>query len=169
MRNHDAVEEVLLLPLLLNAQVGAVHTGKHGGGGAQEAQHGDEAALGELPLGEARDRGARVGAAGHDEHDDEGDRHDGDADGNGLLDLAVHALQEVAQEDEHHDYGRAYLPIDAEDEAHARADAGNVADVKADAGEEGDETHERRGGVAVVLADGVDGGLAGCHAQTIGN
>ena len=165
---HNTVKQVFLLPLLLLAQVGVVHAGGDGGVGGHEGQSGGQAASGQGKAHDALAKLAPVRAAHADQGGVEGNNHAKDTEGNDLFHLGIDIFREIAVHDHRQHDGGADLPVQAGDQVHTRAGAGDIAHGEEQAGSEGGHADHAGGDGAVVLADGVNGGHAGHNGQTVG-
>ena len=103
-----------------------------------------------------------------EEGDVEGRDHNDDAGGDELLNLGVDVFGEVGVDDDTDQNQRAELPVEAEDQIHASAGAGNIAHSEEQAGQEERDADRVRAALAVVLADGVNGGHAGGDGEPVG-
>ena len=165
---HNAVEKIVPLPLLLLAEIGVVDAGRDGGVRGDERKRGRKAVFGDLEADEPLAELLSVRSADADERYVERDYHHHDAYRDKEFDLAVNVLCKICGHNDHYHYRRAYLQVDAEDKVHARAGAGDVAHREEQAGEEQRNAHYARADLAEILADRVDGGHAGGDRKPVG-
>lgn len=165
---HNAVEQVLLLPLLLLTQVGGVNACGDGRVGGDEGQRCTQAALRDAEAYQSLAHLAPVRAAYPHQGGVEGYDHHQNAQRDDLLHLGVHIFGKVAVEDNGKHNGRADLPVDTENQVHPRPGAGNVAHGKKQAGQEHRHAYHAGGHRPVIFPDGVDGRQAADNGQPVG-
>ena len=165
---HDAVKQIVLLPFLLFAEIGVVDTGGDGGIGGDEGKCGTEASLRNFEAEETAGKFLAVGAAYAKERDIECQDHNDDACRNQLFHLGVDVLRKIGIDYDRNHNGRADLPVNSEDQVHTRAGAGNVAHGEEQAGQEQCDADDDGAALAVILADGMDGGHSGGDGQPVG-
>ena len=166
---HNAVEQIIFLPLFLFAKVSTVDTGSHSGVGGNESQCRAEGTFRDLKAEQSFGKPLRFRAADTHQRGIECHDHQDDAEGNDLFDLGIDVLGKVhVHHDRDHD-GGADLPVDAKDEVHTGTGAGDVAHREEHAGKEYGTAHDAGSHRAVILADGVDGRHPGHDGQTVGD
>ena len=164
---HDTVKQVIALPLFFFSEIGVVDTGSNRGVGGDEGQRRSQTSLGNLEAEETPGEFSAVRTAHAEECNIESQNHDYDAGGDELFDLGIHVFREVGIHNDGDQDERTKLPVDAEDQVHARTAARNVAHCEEQAGEKQRDADDGGTDFSVVLADGVDGGHAGGDGKPV--
>ena len=164
---HNAVEEVFLLPLLLLAEVGAVDTCRHGCVRGDEGECCTEGAFRNLKSEHTLRELTAVRSTDTDEGYVERDDHQQDAERDNLLDLRIHILREVHVHDDGDHDGRTDLPVETEDQVHAGACACDITHREEEAGQEDGDTDDTGRNWSIILPDRVDGRQTGDDREAV--